>query len=115
MYNINKRTWRLLIGLLFTTLLVYVFKTSSPFTFSFDNRRNKAYDELALSDINLDDVLQPQQNDQVITVNKEDTSDKKAFITFLCDDIMVWQKTQKTHKKKFFSLLSLSNINLILQ
>lgn len=71
MYNINKRTWRLLIGLLFITIFVYLFQTS-PFSIKDINKIHE-----------LQDVI--QDNAPKVIVNDE----KKAFVTFLCDDIMV--------------------------
>jgi hypothetical protein len=94
-YNINKRTWRLLIGLLTITILVYLFQSKSAFPLG---NINKTSDQ-ALSDTSLD-VLQPQNDNAIATA--EETSDKKAYITFLCDDIMVCNSKKKILFSVFF-------------
>ena len=78
MYNINKKTWKLLLAALITTLLVFLFPST---TISLQ----KYTDQLS-SDTNLDTLQHPQ--------------DKMAFVTFLCDDIMVIIRKEKTSPKK---------------
>lgn len=68
MYNINKRSWKLIFGLLSLTLLVYLLQ-STPLSFKDLSIQYEQYS----SDIELQ---QPEEN-------------KRAFVTFLCDDIMV--------------------------
>ncbi|CEI98825.1 hypothetical protein RMCBS344292_12925 [Rhizopus microsporus] len=63
MYNINKRTWRLLLGLLVTVALLYIVQRQTTTRFS-----------------------KGATTAQVEIVN--DAADKNAFATFLCDDVM---------------------------
>jgi hypothetical protein len=70
-YNINKRSWKLIVGLLSFTFLIY-FLQSTPFSFGDLSTR---YDEFSSDN----ELQQPQEN-------------KMAFVTFLCDDIMVIKK-----------------------
>lgn len=64
MYNINKRTWRLLLGLLVTVILLYIVQRQTTTRFS-----------------------KGATTAQIEIVN--DVADKNAFVTFLCDDVMV--------------------------
>lgn len=64
MYNINKRTWRLLLGLLVTMTLLYIVQRQTTTRFS-----------------------KGATTAQVEIVNG--AADKNAFVTFLCDDVMV--------------------------
>lgn len=76
MYNMNKRSWKLLVGLLFITLLVYLFQST---TFSIKDLSTNTFtkhDETILSSDNELDIVQ-------------DTNERMAYVTFLCDDIMV--------------------------
>jgi hypothetical protein len=70
--NMNKKSWRLMLGLLSITFLIYLFQTTSfslqRYTTSFNPSSSE---QISVSDISLD------------------AEDKKAFVTFLCDDVMV--------------------------
>lgn len=75
MYNMNKRSWKLLVGLLFITLLVYLFQST---TFSIKDLSTNTFtkhDETILSSDNELDIVQ-------------DANERMAYVTFLCDDIM---------------------------
>lgn len=76
MYNMNKRSWKLLVGLLSITLLVYLFQSTTFSIKDLTTNTSTKHDETILSSDKELDIVQ-------------NTDEKMAYVTFLCDDIMV--------------------------
>lgn len=80
MYNINKKSCRILGGLLFIAVLVYLLQSSTFMT-------QKASSEATqLSDW---DASNNNRSTQIDIIQQQQPANEKAFVTFLCDDVMV--------------------------
>lgn len=106
MYNVNKKSWRLLIGLLSITILVYLFQSSTFDINTIKSMSKGASDttntKLSSWDVTNNDSDRTKIN---ITLEQQQKPSEKAFITFLCDDVMVGG----TSKVQFRLLTNISN------
>jgi hypothetical protein len=103
----NKRGWRLLVGVLFIATVVYLLRPAGRLGFSTDSLKyignsDEETVELKTNEetVQLNNFSEGDEEDMIITnnnngsesqseVSTEIKSEKMAFITFLCDDVMV--------------------------
>ncbi|KAL7319851.1 hypothetical protein PS15m_002938 [Mucor circinelloides] len=79
MYSVNKKSCRLLLGLLLVTVLVYLFQSS---TFDENTFMTKGFSETNW------DVTNNNRSTKVDIIQQQQSPNEKAFVTFLCDDVM---------------------------
>jgi hypothetical protein len=103
----NKRGWRLLAGVLFIAAVVYLLRPTGSLGFNTDSLKHIGNSdeetvELKTNEetVQLNNFSEGDEEDMIITnnnngsdsqseVSTEIKSEKMAFITFLCDDVMV--------------------------
>ncbi|CAO0791290.1 unnamed protein product [Mucor circinelloides] len=79
MYSVNKKSCRLLLGLLLVTVLVYLFQSS---TFGKNTFTTKGFSETNW------DVTNNNRSTKIDIIQQQQSPNEKAFVTFLCDDVM---------------------------